>query len=114
MKQSAKESAEDRQARIDNVLDFSVYNLINAAARDVTIRQAVRGLRDFWCPKWAPVEEVVTVETVLESALRMSERGWMTISGETMSLKQRDAAGHGPNVRLSLDRRVFRSAHTQC
>lgn len=71
------------------VLDQSVYNAVSQAG-DQPVGDIVVLLRAQWTPAWAPVDEVVTVESVAESAQRLERRGFVEVDGEQVKILARD------------------------
>jgi hypothetical protein len=71
------------------VLDQSVYNTVSQAG-DQPVGNIVALLRQHWAPAWAPVDEVVTAESVAESAQRLERRGFVEVDGETVAILVRD------------------------
>ena len=72
------------------VLDLSVYNAVSHARRDLTIAEITNALRAKWVPAWAPVAEVVTLESVREAADRLVARGLVAREVETVAIPIRD------------------------
>jgi hypothetical protein len=71
------------------VLDQSVYNTVSQSG-DQPVGNIVALLRQHWAPAWAPVDEVVTAESVAESAQRLERRGFVEVDGETVAILVRD------------------------
>jgi hypothetical protein len=71
------------------VLDQSVYNTVSQAG-DQPVGNIVALLRQHWAPAWAPVDEVVTTESVAASAKRLEARKLVVLDGETVAILVRN------------------------
>ena len=95
------------------VLDLSVYNAVSLARRDLTIRETVNRLQAGWSPAWAPVREVVTVDTVQESAERLGRLGFTKCEQDTITIPVRDPrTGQGRYVQLDKTRTQLQTRGT--
>ncbi len=82
------------------MLDLSVYNSVaRVMKRDMTINAVANLLRTKWIPGWAQdVEEVVTVESVTESAERLKTQGLIVIHDGMICVQHRDPKRRGRMV----------------
>lgn len=86
-------------------LDLSVYNAVSMARSDLTVAQAANMLRAGWVPAWAPVEQVVTLESVEAAAGRLAALGLVEVDDNLVRIPVRDPrTGRGRVVRANADR----------
>lgn len=102
------ETMERRRA----VVDLSVYNAVSVVARrDMTVAECVMLLRVGWAPHWAPVEEVITAESVAAARDRLVARGLLRAGSEALVVPLRQPDGSGVPLVMTEDRRDYRVAH---
>lgn len=94
----------EMKKRREAVVDLSVYNALNYARMDLTADQIVAGLCMSWEPAWAPVADVITSESVLQSAARLEGRGLVAVDGNRVTIPVRGHGGLGRPVRMNKRR----------
>jgi hypothetical protein len=71
------------------LLDESVYNMLSIHGNN-TVRMVAECLCAVWNPRWQPSHEVVTVQSVGESAKRLRDMELIVIDGEKLGIPVRD------------------------
>ena len=95
-------SIEERQ-RV--VLDLSVYNALSNMRKDGAAHEVVQFLSMAgWHPAWAAFEEVVSTDSVFQSAKRLEDRGLLKTEGPLLSIPFRDPNGFGQPVKINKSR----------
>jgi hypothetical protein len=86
------------------VLDESVYNMLSMHG-DTSIAMIAETLRSSWTPVWAPVNEVVTVQTVAGAVDRLIALRRLKLDGDIVRIPVRDPrTRRGPLVRTDYKR----------